>query len=77
MVTHFITIDVDLPSSAMPSRSAIDTLHRSILTELQQWGEPLRWAITDIDMERQKAQIEAIVTTTTDLLIPGATVRTV
>jgi hypothetical protein len=77
MVTHLITIEIDLPSSQSSSPSATDSLHRSILVELQRWGEPLRWAITAIDVESQKAQVEAVVTTATDLIIPGLSVRTV
>jgi hypothetical protein len=70
MQIHFITLEVELQPSTQ-------RLHELVLAELRRQGEPLRWAITAIDPERQKAQIEAVVTTTTDLLIPGAAVRTV
>ncbi len=33
----------------------------AIEATLQQWGEPLRWAITTVDRETNIAQIEAIV----------------
>lgn len=69
MVTHFITFEVSLQSAA--------ELHRSIAAALQQWGEPLRWAVVAVDADRQKVQIEAVVTTPTELLIPGISVRTV
>lgn len=69
MVTHFITFEVNLQSAA--------ELHRSIVTALQQWGEPLRWAIVAVDADRQKVQIEAVVTTPTELLISGKWVRTI
>jgi hypothetical protein len=56
MTTHFITAEVDLQTSPQE-------LHRAIEAELQKRGEPLRWAITAVDRERQKATIEAVVTT--------------
>lgn len=52
-------------------------LQRSILAELGQYGEPLRWAIVAVDSDRQKVQIEAVVTSTTEFLIPAAVVATV
>lgn len=70
MATHFVTFEVNLRASAAE-------LHQSIVTELQRWGQPLRWAITAVDPNRQIASIEAVVTTPTELLIPGISVRTV
>jgi SepF-like predicted cell division protein (DUF552 family) len=70
MVTHFITVEIAL----LPSASE---LHRTILAELQTWGEPLRWAIAAIDVERQTVQVEAVITTPTELLIPNSAVRTI
>ncbi len=55
MTTHFITAEIDL--QATPSQ-----LHHEIEAELQRRGEPLRWAVTSVDTERQTAQVEAIVT---------------
>ncbi len=55
MTTHFITAEIDLQQSPQQ-------LHRAIEAELQQRGEPLRWAVTQVDTEAQKAQIEAVVT---------------
>lgn len=60
MTTHFITAEIDLQES--PAR-----LHEEIVAELEKRGEPLRWAITDVDVKEQKATVEAIVTTTTEL----------
>jgi hypothetical protein len=37
------------------------SLDLAIETTLQQWGEPLRWAITAVDRDTNIAQIEAIV----------------
>jgi hypothetical protein len=54
MTTHFITAEVDLPDTA-------EQLHQAIQRELAKQGEPLRWAVTDVDISRQKAWIEAIV----------------
>ena len=53
MTTHFITAEIDLQQPA--------PLLSSIEAELQKQGEPLRWAITKVDQQQQKAQIEAIV----------------
>lgn len=55
MTTHFITAEIDLQES--PTQ-----LHQEIEAQLQQQGEPLRWAITSVDTQQQKAQVEAIVT---------------
>lgn len=55
MTTHFITAEIDLQESPVQ-------LQQEIETELQKRGEPLRWAVTNVDTERQKAQVEAIVT---------------
>lgn len=55
MNTHFISIEVDLQSSPIEMQSAIEA-------ELRKHGEPLRWAVTSVNANQQKAQIEAIVT---------------
>jgi hypothetical protein len=55
MKTLFITIEIDLPET--PQK-----LQQSIERELQKQGEPLRWAITRVDTQRQQVQVEAIVT---------------
>lgn len=68
--THFITLEVELQPSAQ-------RLHDRILAELQKQGNPLRWAIVAVDSERNVACIEAVITTPTEFLIPGAVVRTV
>ena len=57
MTTHFITAEIDLQETPLK-------LHQAVETELQQRGDALRWAITDVDTEKQTAQVEAIVTTT-------------
>ncbi len=59
MTTHFITAEIDLDR-----RSA--KLHQAIEKELRKQGEPLRWAVTRVDSEQQKAQVEAIVTVESD-----------
>ncbi|MEB3312342.1 MAG: hypothetical protein VKJ02_19120 [Snowella sp.] len=58
MTTHFITAEIDLQESPVK-------LQQEIEAELEKRGEPLRWAITAIDTEQQKAHIEAIVTVNT------------
>jgi hypothetical protein len=55
MTTHFITAEIDLQET--PTQ-----LQETIEAELKAAGEPLRWAITNVDVEQQKASIEAIVT---------------
>ncbi len=56
MTTHFITAEIDL--QATPTE-----LQQTIEAELKKQGEPLRWAITSVDDEQQKAVVEAVVTT--------------
>lgn len=55
MTTHFITAEINLNESPVK-------LQQDIEAELQKRGEPLRWAITNVDVEQQKATVEAIVT---------------
>ena len=55
MNTHFISIEVNLQSSPIEMQSEIEA-------ELRRHGEPLRWAVTSVNANQQKAQIEAIVT---------------
>lgn len=55
MTTHFITAEIDLQET--PQK-----LQQEIETELQKRGEPLRWSITKVDLVKQKAAIEAIIT---------------
>lgn len=57
MTTHFITAEIELQET--PAQ-----LHKEVEAQLQKQGEPLRWAITSVDMERQKATVEAVVTKT-------------
>ncbi|MDX2244283.1 MAG: hypothetical protein NW224_26720 [Leptolyngbyaceae cyanobacterium bins.302] len=56
MTTHFITAEIDLQQSPIEMQQAIEA-------ELQKRGEPLRWAVTDVNLEQQVAVVEAIVTT--------------
>ncbi|MEG4349895.1 hypothetical protein QUA70_23890 [Microcoleus sp. LAD1_D5] len=54
MTTHFISAEVDLHETP-------EQLHSAIEIELQKYGEPLRWAVTDVDVDRQKAVVEGYV----------------
>ncbi|NJK48484.1 hypothetical protein HC931_10090 [Candidatus Gracilibacteria bacterium] len=64
MTTHFISAEIDLQDNPIKLQKAIEA-------ELQKQGEPLRWAITSVDSEKQKAQVEAIVTVENgDILTP-------
>ena len=60
MSTHFITVEIDL--QATPAH-----LHSKIEAELKKQGEPLRWAVTNVNIERQLAVVEAIVTLESDV----------
>lgn len=55
MTTHFIEAELDLTEQPI-------TLQKEIETELAKRGKPLRWAITKVDTNQKKVQIEAIVT---------------
>jgi hypothetical protein len=52
MTTHFITAEVNLNETNMDLQDAI-------ATQLKIQGEPLRWAITEVD--EGIAQVEAVV----------------
>lgn len=55
MTTHFIEAEIDINSS--PAQ-----LHQEIEKQLKKQGEPLRWAVTDVDEKERKVRVEAIVT---------------
>lgn len=55
MVTQFLTLAIDLQRSPTELRQAIEA-------ELRAFGDPLRWAVTDVDLIAQTAVVEAIVT---------------
>lgn len=59
MTTHFITAEIDLQESPAEMQQAIEA-------ELQKRGEPLRWAVTDVNVKTQTAIVEAIVTVETE-----------
>ncbi len=56
MTTHFITAEIDLQENPLQLKQEIEA-------QLEQQGEPLRWAITDVNQEQEKVTVEAIVTT--------------
>lgn len=55
MTTHFITAEIDLQESPLQMQKAIEE-------ELQKRGEPLRWAVTAVDVDKQTALVDAVVT---------------
>lgn len=61
MTTHFVTAEIDFQET--PAQ-----MHFQIEAQLRSIGEPLRWAIVNIDMQRQKAIVEAVVTLASDTL---------
>ncbi|MDV2992292.1 MAG: hypothetical protein N4J56_001946 [Chroococcidiopsis sp. SAG 2025] len=54
MTTQFVTLEIDF-------QETLAQLLQAIETELRLSGEPLRWAITSVDLARQKAIVEAVV----------------
>lgn len=55
MITIFITAKIDLQED-------IARLNQSVEAELYKYGEPLRWAITNIDEQNNKVIVEAVIT---------------
>lgn len=55
MTTHFITAEIDLQENPLK-------LQQKIKTELEKQGQPLRWAITEVDQQQETVKVEAIVT---------------
>lgn len=55
MTTHFITAEIDLKQTPVE-------LQQEIKSQLEKEGEPLRWAITQINKDKQTAIVEAVVT---------------
>ena len=55
MTTHFITAEIDLQETPIK-------LQQEIESQLEKEGEPLRWAVTAVDKEKQTATVEAIIT---------------
>lgn len=56
LATHFLTLDLPLGDLAVNPVATIESA-------LRQQGEPLRWAITQVDTATQMATVEAVVTT--------------
>ncbi|MDJ0569011.1 MAG: hypothetical protein QNJ53_08170 [Pleurocapsa sp. MO_192.B19] len=55
MTTHFITAEIDLKETPAKFQQEIES-------QLEKEGKPLRWAVTQVDKEKQTATVEAIVT---------------
>jgi hypothetical protein len=55
MTTHFITAEIDLQETPVKLKQEIEA-------HLAKQGKPLRWAITKVDRQEEKAKIEAIIT---------------
>jgi len=72
--TQLITLEVPLTTSpdelraALPSSDVLrpDELRSHIEAQLRTQGDPLRWAITSIDPNRQLAHVEAVITQVTE-----------
>ena len=56
LATHFITLDINLVDGQ-------EDLVVAIEAALSEQGEPLRWAITQVNPATQTATVEAVVTT--------------
>ncbi len=61
MTTHFVTAEIDFQETPAQLQSQIDA-------QLRLLGEPLRWAITSIDIQRQQVIVEAVVTLESETL---------
>lgn len=59
MTTHFIEAEIDLTEN--PAE-----LPQQVEAELQKRGEPLRWAISEVDPAAKTAKVEAVVTDTSE-----------
>ena len=55
MTTHFIAAEIELTENPAD-------LPKRVEAELQKRGEPLRWAIADVDEKAKIAKVEAVVT---------------
>jgi hypothetical protein len=55
MKTDFVTVEIDLQKTPIELQKAIET-------KLKKQGEPLRWAITSVNLEQQSCTVEAVVT---------------
>jgi len=55
MTTHFITAEIDLQETPIKLKQEIES-------QLEKEGDPLRWAVTAVDKDKQTAMVEAIVT---------------
>ncbi|MEO0986388.1 MAG: hypothetical protein AAFY20_12660 [Cyanobacteria bacterium J06639_14] len=55
MTTHFITAEIDLSENP-------EDLPRQVEAELQKRGEPLRWAVAEVDEAAKTAKVEAVIT---------------
>lgn len=53
--SSFVTLDLPLEDSPSQMEAAIQIA-------LQQWGDPLRWAVMAVDVSSQIVRVEAIVT---------------
>jgi hypothetical protein len=54
MTTHFIEAEINVQEQP-------ENLQKEIEAELNKRGEPLRWAITEVDRDKERAQVEAVV----------------
>lgn len=56
LATQFITLDIDLADAQGDLVTAIELA-------LAEQGDPLRWAVTQVNSATQTATVEAVVTT--------------
>ncbi len=59
LVTHFIAIDIPLGDGDRENGDLVNAIEAA----LAERGEPLRWAITQVNPATQTATVEAVVTT--------------
>lgn len=56
MTIHFITAEIDLQENPL-------ALQQEIQAKLSEQGKPLRWAVTEVNKQKEKVIVEAVVTT--------------
>jgi hypothetical protein len=57
MQTHWMTVEIDLAQIPPTLQLAIDAIE----SELCQFGEVHNWCLTHVDLQQQKAVVDAII----------------
>jgi hypothetical protein len=57
MQTRWMTVEIELAQISSTLQLAIDMIE----LELQQFGQVCSWLVTDVDIQRQKVWVDAII----------------